>query len=161
VAALAAGTMTSAFAATVYSDTFSDGDAAGWSKSGGTWAVADGAFTQSSTSSELARQFAGQTAWTDYQVQARVRPTGFGSSGALVGIAARASSSTKMYRLALLGSGRADRRPSSTARACQWTPAESSPTPPPKPGVVSPRSLRPPPWAGWARGSARRARTGY
>ncbi|GAB3378760.1 hypothetical protein GCM10027452_33980 [Micromonospora halotolerans] len=108
VAALAAGTMTSAFAAAVFSETFSDGDAAGWSKSGGTWAVADGAFTQSSTSSELARQFAGQTAWTDYQVQARVRPTGFGSSGALVGIAARASSSTKMYRLALLGSGRAE-----------------------------------------------------
>ncbi|MFC0028610.1 pectate lyase [Micromonospora chaiyaphumensis] len=108
VAALAAGTVTSAFAATVFSDTFSDGDAAGWSKSGGTWAVADGAFSQSSTASELARQFAGQTSWTDYQVQARVRPTGFGSSSALVGLAARASSSTKMYRLALLGSGRAE-----------------------------------------------------
>ncbi|MGY0002960.1 family 16 glycoside hydrolase, partial [Micromonospora sp. I033] len=108
VAALAAGTVTSAFAATVFSDTFSDGDAAGWSKSGGTWTVADGAFTQSSTASELARQFAGQSGWTDYQVQARVRPTAFGSASALVGIAARASSSTKMYRLALLGSGRAE-----------------------------------------------------
>ncbi|MEU4368818.1 pectate lyase [Micromonospora chersina] len=108
VAALAAGMGTSAFAATVFSDTFSDGDAAGWSKSGGTWAVASGAFTQSSTASELARQFAGQSGWTDYQVQARVRPTGFASSSALVGLAARASSSTKMYRLALLGSGRAE-----------------------------------------------------
>lgn len=108
VAALAAGMGTSAFAATVFADTFSDGDAAGWSKSGGTWTVVDGAFTQSNTSSELARQFAGQTSWTDYQVQARVRPTGFGSSSALVGLAARASSSTKMYRLALFGSGRAE-----------------------------------------------------
>ncbi|MFI6328457.1 pectate lyase [Micromonospora chersina] len=108
VAALAAGMGTSAFAATVFSDTFSDGDAAGWSKSGGTWAVASGAFTQSSTASELARQFAGQSGWTDYQVQARVRPTGFASSSGLVGLAARASSSTKMYRLALLGSGRAE-----------------------------------------------------
>jgi hypothetical protein len=108
VAALAAGMATSAFAATVFSDTFSDGNADGWSKSGGTWSVADGALTQSSTSSELARQFAGQTGWTDYQVQARVRPTAFGSSTALVGLAARASSSTKMYRLALLGSGRAE-----------------------------------------------------
>ncbi|MEU5525576.1 pectate lyase [Micromonospora chersina] len=108
VAALAAGMGTSAFAATVFSDTFSDGDAAGWSKSGGTWAVAGGAFTQSSTASELARQFAGQSGWSDYQVQARVRPTGFASSSALVGLAARASSSTKMYRLALLGSGRAE-----------------------------------------------------
>ncbi|MGW4155282.1 pectate lyase [Micromonospora chersina] len=108
VAALAAGMGTSAFAATVFSDTFSDGDAAGWSKSGGTWAVTNGAFVQSSTASELARQFAGQSGWTDYQVQARVRPTGFASSSALVGLAARASSSTKMYRLALLGSGRAE-----------------------------------------------------
>ncbi|MGV9211535.1 pectate lyase [Micromonospora sp. RB23] len=108
VAALAAS-MTSAFAATIFTDTFSDGDASGWSKSGGTWAV-DGAgvFLQSNAGSELARQFAGDTGWTNYSVQARVRPTSFGSSGALVGLAARSSSSTRMYRLALLGSGRAE-----------------------------------------------------
>ena len=41
-------------------------------------------------------------------MQARVRPTSFGSSSALVGLAARSTSSTKMYRLALLGSGRAE-----------------------------------------------------
>ncbi|MBM0259685.1 DUF1080 domain-containing protein [Micromonospora sp. 4G55] len=108
VALLAAGMGSSAFAATVFSDTFADGDASGWSKSGGTWAVSGGVFSQSSASSELARQFAGQTGWTDYQVQARVRPDGFGSSTGLVGLAARSSSSTKMYRLALLGSGRAE-----------------------------------------------------
>ncbi|BCJ58286.1 pectate lyase [Micromonospora endophytica] len=108
VAALALGMGTSAFAATVFTDNFDDGDASGWSKSGGDWAVSGGAFTQSNTGSELARQFAGQTAWTDYQVQARVRPTAFGSSSALVGLAARSSSNTKMYRLALLGSGRAE-----------------------------------------------------
>ncbi|GAB3171521.1 hypothetical protein GCM10027259_06820 [Micromonospora palomenae] len=108
VAVLAAGMGGSAFAATVFSDTFADGDASGWSKSGGTWAVSGGVFSQSSASSELAHQFAGQTGWTDYQVQARVRPDGFGSSTGLVGVAARSSSSTKMYRLALLGSGRAE-----------------------------------------------------
>ncbi|MEV4479010.1 pectate lyase [Micromonospora coxensis] len=108
VAVLAAGMGSSAFAATMFSDSFGDGDYAGWSKSGGTWAVSSGVFSQSSSSSELARQFAGQTSWTDYQVQARVRPDGFGSSSALVGLAARSSSSTKMYRLALLGSGRAE-----------------------------------------------------
>ncbi|MEU7927568.1 pectate lyase [Micromonospora sp. NPDC049107] len=108
VAALAAS-MTSAFAATIFTDTFSDGDASGWSKSGGTWTV-DGAgvFQQSNTGSELARQFAGDTGWTDYAVQARVRPVSFGSSSALVGLAARSTSSTRMYRLALLGSGRAE-----------------------------------------------------
>jgi hypothetical protein len=110
-AALFAGTGTSAFAATVFSDDFNDGDASGWSKSGGTWSVltdGSGVFNQASAGSELARQFAGQTTWTDYQVQARVKPTGFGSSTGLVGLAARSTSSTKMYRLALLGSGRAE-----------------------------------------------------
>ncbi|TNH30860.1 pectate lyase, partial [Micromonospora orduensis] len=107
VAALAAG-MTSAFAATVFSDDFNDGDTSGWSKSGGTWTVGSGVLNQSNAGSELARQFAGQTSWTDYSVQARVRPVSFGSSSALVGLAARSTSSTKMYRLALLGSGRAE-----------------------------------------------------
>ncbi|MDG4808130.1 pectate lyase [Micromonospora sp. WMMD1120] len=107
-AALAAG-MTSAFAATVFSDTFDDGNTSGWSKSGGTWAVdGSGVLNQSNAGSELARQFAGDTGWTNYSVQARVRPVRFGSSSALVGIAARSTSSTKMYRLALLGSGRAE-----------------------------------------------------
>ncbi|MEV4659344.1 pectate lyase [Micromonospora sp. NPDC049301] len=108
VAALAAG-MTSAFAATVFTDDFNDGNTSGWSKSGGTWTVdGSGVLNQSNAGSELARQFAGQTSWTNYSVQARVRPVSFGSSSALVGLAARSSSSTKMYRLALLGNGRAE-----------------------------------------------------
>ncbi|MBQ0900472.1 pectate lyase [Micromonospora sp. U21] len=108
VAALAAG-MTSAFAATVFTDDFNDGNTSGWSKSGGTWTVdGSGVLNQSNAGSSLARQFAGQTSWTNYTVQARVRPVSFGSSSALVGLAARSSSSTKMYRLALLGSGRAE-----------------------------------------------------
>ncbi|MEU7839600.1 pectate lyase [Micromonospora sp. NPDC049114] len=107
-AALTVG-MTSAFAATIFTDTFNDGDTSGWSKSGGTWAVdGSGVLNQSNAGSELARQFAGQTSWTNYSVQARVRPASFGSSSALVGLAARSTSSTKMYRLALLGSGRAE-----------------------------------------------------
>ncbi|MBQ1076575.1 pectate lyase [Micromonospora sp. C31] len=110
-AVLAASMGSSASAATVFSDNFNDGDAGGWSKSGGTWSAATdgtGVFRQSNAGSELARQFAGQTSWTDYQVQARVKPLSFGSSSALVGLAARSASSTKMYRLALLGSGRAE-----------------------------------------------------
>ncbi|MER7459295.1 pectate lyase [Micromonospora sp. NPDC126480] len=103
--------LSSAFAATVFSDNFDDGDAGGWSKSGGNWSVVtdgSGVLRQSKADSELARQFAGQSGWTDYQVQARVKPLSFGSSSSLVGLAARAAGSTKMYRLALLGSGRAE-----------------------------------------------------
>ncbi|RLK10022.1 pectate lyase-like protein [Micromonospora sp. M71_S20] len=110
-AVLAAGMGSSASAAAVFSDDFNDGDASGWSKSGGTWSVVtdgSGVFQQSNAGSELTRQFAGQTSWTDYQVQARVKPLSFGSSSGLVGLAARSASSTKMYRLALLGSGRAE-----------------------------------------------------
>ncbi|XTZ18512.1 pectate lyase [Micromonospora echinospora] len=108
--ALAAGMGTSAFAATLFSDNFDDGNANGWSKSGGSWTVTtdgSGVLTQSNSGSELARQFAGQTGWADYQVQARVKPLAYGSSSGLVGLAARSASSTKMYRLALLGSGQA------------------------------------------------------
>ncbi|MBO4208655.1 family 16 glycoside hydrolase, partial [Micromonospora echinofusca] len=105
--ALVAGFGATAHAATLFGDDFGDGNADGWSKSGGTWTVSSGELTQSATGSELARQFAGNTAWTDYQVQARVKPVAYGANG-LVGIAARASSSTKMYRLALFSGGRAE-----------------------------------------------------
>ena len=110
VAALAAG-MTSAFAATVFSDDFNDGNTTGWSKSGGTWSVVRRLAACSSSPTPAARspaQFAGQTSWTNYTVQARVKPPSFGSSSALVGLAARATSSTKFYRLALLAPDRAE-----------------------------------------------------
>ncbi|WP_249714313.1 pectate lyase family protein [Rhizomonospora bruguierae] len=107
--ALAMGAV--ANAATAFTDDFNDGNANGWSKSGGTWTVVtDGTpvYQQSNNGSELARAFAGDTGWTDYQLQARVKPLSFNGSGRLVAIAARSSSDTKMYRLALLNSGRAE-----------------------------------------------------
>ncbi len=94
---------------TLFSDNFESGSTSNWSKSGGTWAVAtDGSkvFQQSNAGSENAREFAGSTGWTDYTIQARVKPISFGSGG-LAGVDARAGSSTKFYRLALL-SGRAE-----------------------------------------------------
>ncbi|MEU6078860.1 family 16 glycoside hydrolase [Micromonospora sp. NPDC047074] len=108
--ALAAAMSATAHAATLFSDDFGDGDSNGWSKSGGAWSVTtDGTpvLGQSNTGSELARMFAGQTSWTDYEMQARVKPVSYGAGG-LVGIAARAGSSTKMYRLSLLADGRAE-----------------------------------------------------
>ncbi|MER7281526.1 pectate lyase [Dactylosporangium sp. NPDC000244] len=93
-----------AFAATLFSDNFEDGDLSGWSKSGGTWAVvSDGskALNQSNSGSENAREFAGDTGWTNYTVSARVKPTSLASNG-FAGLLARATGSTTFYRLALV-----------------------------------------------------------
>jgi pectate lyase len=108
VAATFALTATNASAATVFSSDFESGSS-GWSKSGGTWSVvSDGSqvFQQSDASSERAREFAGDTGWTDYSVQARVKATSFGSGTAVAAVTARVNSATKMYRLSLVGGTR-------------------------------------------------------
>ena len=94
-----------ASAATLFSDNFESGLASTWSKSGGTWGtVTDGTtvLQQSKTSESLAREFNGSTSWTDYSLSAQVKPLSFTASGDYTGIAARASSSTTFYRLALI-----------------------------------------------------------
>ncbi|WP_329103090.1 pectinesterase family protein [Micromonospora sp. NBC_01699] len=94
----------SALAATLFTDDFSDGDTAGWSKSGGTWSVVgdDGqALQQAKGDTDNARLFAGSTSWTDYTVQARVKPVSLPADGA-VALLARAAGSTTYLRLALL-----------------------------------------------------------
>ncbi|SNY52737.1 pectate lyase [Paractinoplanes atraurantiacus] len=106
LAVAAAGLTATAFAAggPSFGDTFEDGDTSGWSKSGGSWSVVtDGskALRQADNGSELARFFAGDTSWTDYSVQASVRPLTLASSGASAGIAARASGSHEFERLVL------------------------------------------------------------
>jgi hypothetical protein len=101
---------TSASAATLFSANFEDNNIGSWSKSGGTWAVvSDGsqAVRQSSASSENARLFNGSSSWTAYAVQARVKPLSLGSAGN-VALLARASGSTKFYRLALLSGNRVE-----------------------------------------------------
>ncbi|XVV08270.1 pectate lyase [Actinoplanes sp. CA-131856] len=106
VAVAAAGLTATAFAAggPSFGDTFEDGDASGWSKSGGSWSVVtDGskALRQADNGSELARFFAGDSGWTDYSVQASVRPLTLASAGASAGIAARATGSHEFERLVL------------------------------------------------------------
>ncbi|KUL31700.1 pectate lyase family protein [Actinoplanes awajinensis] len=98
-----------AYAETVFGDTFDDGDANGWSRSGGSWSVVtDGspALRQSSTSAN-ARILAGATSWTDYTLQVRVRPIAFTTLDRTIGVAARVQSSTAYYALVLTGSGAA------------------------------------------------------
>ena len=53
VAALGLSTMASA--ATLFADDFADGNAAGWSTSGGSWSVVSGAYQQSGTSADANR----------------------------------------------------------------------------------------------------------
>ena len=108
---LVLGVTSVANAATLFSDDFQDGNISGWSKSGGDWTVvSDGSLVmqQGNLASELARNFAGSTSWTNYTVQARVKPLAFDGSGRFVGISARTSGATKFYRLALINANRVE-----------------------------------------------------
>ena len=111
VAAVLAFGVPAALAATLYSNDFESGDLTGWSKSGGAWALAtDGTrvFQQSKLDSSDARAFyTPGSAFTDYSVQARVRPLAFGASTRFVALNARVQSATSEYRLALLDSNQA------------------------------------------------------
>jgi pectate lyase len=101
--ALALGVGATAFAATLFTDDFSDGNASGWSSSGGSWSVTtDGsrAYHQASTSSD-ARSTTGTSSWTDYSVQTTVQPTAFNGSNRFVAVLARVQSNTSYYYLAL------------------------------------------------------------
>jgi pectate lyase len=105
---IAMGVTQAAYAATLFTDDFNDGNTSGWSKSGGDWVVATdgtGVARQQNATSELARFFAGDNAWTNYTLQARVKPLGFDGSGTFAGIGARTSGATKFYRLALINGG--------------------------------------------------------
>src|SRR5262245_4904027 len=94
---------TSAQNQTLFADDFEDGNANGWTKSGGSWAVVtDGSqvYRQSGTSSD-AKARAGSASWTNYSVQARVKPLGFNGSNRFVALIARAQSNTSYYYLGL------------------------------------------------------------
>ncbi len=90
----------SASAATLFSDDFTDGDAAGWTTSGGAWSVSGGAYRQTGQSSD-ARARVGSTGWTDYTVRVRVTPAAFSGSNRFVAVLARAQSATSYYYVAL------------------------------------------------------------
>ncbi|WP_328346844.1 pectinesterase family protein [Micromonospora sp. NBC_00421] len=92
-----------AHAATLFSDDFSGGDLAGWSRSGGTWSVVsdDSPALQQARDGTDARLFAGDASWADQAVQARVKPLTLPGNG-LVALLARASGATSYYRLAVL-----------------------------------------------------------
>ncbi|GIH05593.1 hypothetical protein Rhe02_36600 [Rhizocola hellebori] len=103
LALLVFGITSVARADTLFSDNFEDGNSTGWTSSGGSWAVAsDGSqvYRQSGTSSD-ARSRSGSSSWSNYAVQARVKPTAFNGSNRFVALLARAQSNTSYYYLAL------------------------------------------------------------
>lgn len=65
-----------------FNDDFSEG-AGAWTTAGGSWSVSDGRYEQTSTDRN-ARAFAGDVSWSDYTVEASVRP-GNGTLTALLG----------------------------------------------------------------------------
>jgi pectate lyase len=88
-------------AATLFSDDFNDGNAAGWSTSGGSWSVSSGAYSQSGTSAS-GKALAGSTSWSTATVSARVQAGAFGSATSRgIGVAARVQSSSNFYTLVL------------------------------------------------------------
>ena len=99
-------TTLTARAATLFGADFENGSLSGWSRSGGSWAIAtDGSrVLEQSNASGDARIFAGNSNWANYTAQARVKATSGGSGAALF---ARSTSSTSFDRLILLANGQA------------------------------------------------------
>ena len=106
VIGLVVSVATSASAATLFSDDFNDGNASGWTTSGGTWSVVTdgtGVYRQSGTSGD-ARARAGQSSWTNYSVTARVKPTAVNGTNRFAAVLARTQSATSYYYVALRSS---------------------------------------------------------
>lgn len=94
--------------APLFVDDFEDGDAAGWTVSGGRWSVGSDTTRvyRQHAAGASARARAGDPGWADYTVSARVRPTGSWSGRSSVGILARVQSSSSYYYLLLRAEGR-------------------------------------------------------
>ena len=97
-------------AAATLSDDFEDGDAAGWTTTGGTWIVtSDGSshvLRQSSLAENaLARE--DSVSRRNYTVTAEVKPESFNGLPGFAGVVARAQSTTNYYALVLRPNDRA------------------------------------------------------
>src|SRR5262245_1402042 len=108
--AFALGASVAAAQTTLFSDGFEDGVADGWTTFQGSWSVAtDGSrvYRQSGLSSKY-RSAAGSLSWTDYSVQARVKPTQWNGSDRFAALAARFRDGRNAYLLALRSSNRVE-----------------------------------------------------
>jgi pectate lyase len=90
-----------------FCDDFEDGDAAGWTPIGGTWAVvADGSSVYRGANGS-GNAIAGSAAWTDQTVEARVKVVQFGNdkAGFRGGVIARYASASNFYVFFVDGTG--------------------------------------------------------
>lgn len=92
----------SAAAPVLFSDDFSDGDAAGWRTSGGRWSVTEASLGQDDVNAEAVAR-AGDQSWTDYSVSARVRPAAYRDAGSSAGVQARVQGDGSHYYLVTRG----------------------------------------------------------
>jgi hypothetical protein len=93
-----------ASAATLVTDNFDDGDAAGWTTTGGTWIVNladDGRVLRQSSFAAGALARRGSLAWHDYTVTAEVLPENYNGLPGWAGVVARASSTSNYYALVI------------------------------------------------------------
>lgn len=93
-------------AATLYSADFETGTASGWTSTSGTWSVIQdsGSYTYAQTSSEEGRTSAGNQAWTDYSVQAKVKIDNFNGTNRTY-VAGRYQDGNNFYAASLYNSG--------------------------------------------------------
>ncbi len=92
-----------ASAATLFTDNFEDGNAAGWVTTAGTWIVNQEQTKVLRQSSLVANALArtGQLSWSNYTVTAQVRPESFNGLPGFAGVVVRASSTSNYYALVL------------------------------------------------------------
>lgn len=92
-----------ASAAALVSDDFEDGNAAGWTTTGGTWIVNQEETKVLRQSSFAVNALAriGQLAWSDYIITAQVKPESFNGLPGFAGVVSRASSTSTYYALVI------------------------------------------------------------
>ncbi|MCM3626121.1 hypothetical protein M3194_01910 [Paenibacillus glycanilyticus] len=85
---------------TLLTDSFDDGDAQGWTSASGSWSVANGSYLQSGNAASEAVSTTGDSAWTNYDVSADVKPQS-AASFAATGVIGRYQDNNNYYYLRL------------------------------------------------------------
>ncbi|HHY55738.1 MAG TPA: DUF11 domain-containing protein, partial [Chloroflexi bacterium] len=80
--------------AALFEDNFNDGDATGWTTTGGSWSVVDNTYRVATAGDALAR--AGATTWSDYSYSAMLYSSD--ADGGDIGLVFRAQNATQYYR---------------------------------------------------------------
>jgi pectate lyase len=91
----------------VFCDDFEDGNANGWTPSGGSWAVVTDGTRVYQGGNGNSMSLAGQSSWTNQTITARMKVQQFGgtSTSYRAGIVARATDNTNLYVFGLDASG--------------------------------------------------------